>query len=107
MKSSQLKESITKVVEQIVMLVHPRRVILFGSAVMGQFGDDSDLDFLVVVPENEHVDELTDRLNVQLDDRPLPCDFMVVTESVLDRNRDNPGLIYGEIVTHGKEVYAA
>jgi hypothetical protein len=37
--------------------------------------------------------------------RPMPCDFMVVTETTLRRNRDNPGLIYGEILARGKEVY--
>jgi len=38
--------------------------------------------------------------------RPMPCDFVVVTPSFLQRNRRKPGMIYGEILEHGREVYA-
>ena len=106
MKRSQLRRNIRQIVDQIVGLAHPRRIILFGSAATGHVQEDSDLDFLVVVPEGEPADELTDRLNTDVRDRPMPCDFMVVTESVLDRQRDNLGLVYGEILTQGREVYA-
>ena len=105
MTQLQLRKNVRQVVDQIVTLAHPRRVILFGSAAAGRVEEDSDLDFLVVVPENERPQELTDRLNMDVRNRPMPCDFMVVTQSVLDRNRDNPGLIYGEILTHGRDVY--
>ncbi len=98
---------VREVVDQVVVLTHPRRVILFGSAANGRVGPESDLDFLVVVPENESVDELTDRLNMQVRNRPMPCDFVVVTQSMLDRNRDNPGLVYGTILAQGREIYAA
>ena len=80
-------------VDQIVTLVHPKQIILFGSAATRRVHADSDLDFLVVVPEGERLDELTDRLNMNVRHRPIPCDFMVVTQAVLDRNRDNPGLV--------------
>ena len=106
MNRAHLRRSIRQVVDQVVALAHPQRVILFGSAASGRVEEDSDLDFLVVVSENDRPDELTDRLNMGIRHRPMPCDFMVVTESVLDRQRDNPGLIYGEILTQGREVYA-
>jgi predicted nucleotidyltransferase len=43
-----------RLVKQIVEAVHPLRTILFGSAARGEMGPDSDLDFLVVVPEGTH-----------------------------------------------------
>ena len=106
MKRAQLRRNVRQVVDQVVALAQPRRVILFGSAASGRVEEDSDLDFLVVVTENERPEELTDRLNMEIRNRPMPCDFMVVTESVLEKNRDNPGLIYAEILTQGREVYA-
>ena len=106
MDRAHLRRNIRQVVDQVVALAHPRRVILFGSAASGRVEDDSDLDFLVVVSENDRPEELTDRLNMGIRHRPMPCDFMVVTESVLDRQRDNPGLAYGEILAQGREVYA-
>ena len=106
MDRAHLRRNIRQVVDQVVALAHPRRVILFGSAASGRVEEDSDLDFLVVVSEHDQPEELTDRLNMGVRHRPMPCDFMVVTETVLDRQRDNPGLIYGEILTQGREVYA-
>jgi len=107
MNADTVMKHVREVVDQVVVLTHPRRVILFGSAANGRVGPESDLDFLVVVPENESVDELTDRLNMQVRNRPMPCDFVVVTQSMLDRNRDNPGLVYGTILAQGREIYAA
>ncbi len=107
MNGNTLRKHVHQVVDQVVALAHPRRVILFGSAVDGRVGPESDLDFLVVVPEDESVEELTDRLNMEVRNRPMPCDFVVVTQSILDRNRDNPGLVYGTILAQGREVYAA
>ncbi|MBM4143652.1 MAG: nucleotidyltransferase domain-containing protein [Lentisphaerae bacterium] len=106
MNRTRLQRNIRQVVDQVVALAHPRRVILFGSAASGQTEEGSDLDFLVVVRGNARLEELTDRLNMGIRDRPMPCDFMVVTEAMLDRQRDNPGLVYGEILAQGKEVYA-
>jgi hypothetical protein len=34
-------------------------------------------------------------------------DVLVATPSVLERHRDNPGLIYRTILEEGREVYAA
>ena len=106
MTRATLRKNVEQVVHQVVDLAHPRRVIVFGSAAKGRVGPEGDLDFLVVVSDNEHVDTLTDRLNTQIRHKPMPCDFMVVEEGVLERNLDNPGLIYGEIMTNGREVYA-
>ena len=103
----QLRKNVRQVVDQIVELAQPRRIILFGSAATGRVEEDSDLDFLIVIPEDKRPQDLTDRLNMQVRNRPMPCDFMVVTQAVLDRNSDNPGLVYGEILTRGREVYAA
>lgn len=88
-------------------LAHPKQIILFGSAVSGRMRSDSDLDFLVVVSEGDQPEMLTDRLNLGIRNRPMPCDFMVVRQSTLERHRDNPGLIYSAILDEGKEVYAA
>lgn len=92
--------------DQVVSLAHPKRVILFGSVAEGRAGPDSDLDFLVIVPEGRDVREVEDRLNVGVRSRPMPCDFVVVTPGTLKRHGRNPGMIYGEILRKGREVYA-
>ena len=107
MKRSEIRRNVQQVVNQIVAVAHPVRIILFGSAVNGKFGPDSDLDFLIVVPDNLRPDAVADSLNTGVRPRTVPCDFVVVTRSVLERQGQNPGLIYAEILERGKEVYVA
>jgi predicted nucleotidyltransferase len=43
---------LAQVVERLVEFYRPQRIYLFGSAARGEYGPDSDLDFLVVVPDD-------------------------------------------------------
>jgi predicted nucleotidyltransferase len=46
------EEAIAEITRRIVDACQPVRVYLFGSAARGEEGPDSDLDFLVVVPDD-------------------------------------------------------
>lgn len=107
MTKRKLQQCIDQVLGQVVELVKPTRVILFGSAATGAVTPDSDLDFLVVVPGKRDCEEAVDRLNREVRHKPMPCDFLVVTAGTLRQTKDRSGLIYGEILKHGREVYAA
>lgn len=43
---------VEQVVERLVEFYRPEKIYLFGSAARGEYGPDSDLDFLVVVPDD-------------------------------------------------------
>ena len=101
------KESIDHAVSRIVELTHPLRVILFGSAVRGEIDPDSDVDFLIVVPEGMPPLETAQDLYCSLPDVKFPIDLLVVTPSFLQRHADNIGMIYRTILREGVEVYAA
>jgi predicted nucleotidyltransferase len=107
MKRSELQRGIRQVVRSVVALVHPLKIILFGSTVTGMVGPNSDLDFLVLIPDGQDPNEITDRLNIGVRPRSMPCDFVVTTPSTLEKHRHTVGLIYSEILEHGKEVYVA
>jgi predicted nucleotidyltransferase len=51
------QEVIVEMTRRLVDYYHPVRIYLFGSEARGEAGPDSDLDFLVVVPDDtpEHV----------------------------------------------------
>ena len=106
MTRTDIQRGVRQVLTQVVNLARPQRVILFGSAVEGRVGPDSDLDFLVVVKDGRNIRQVTDRLNVGVHSRPMPCDFVVVTPSILRKHRRTPGMVYDEILEHGREVYA-
>jgi predicted nucleotidyltransferase len=107
MGRSNLDRYIAAIVNQVVDLVHPRRIILFGSANSGTWHPDSDIDLLVEVEDNQASNSVLDLLNTQVRREKVPCDFVVATTGTFNRYGTNPGLIYKDIVEKGRVVYAA
>ena len=52
------EETIAEITRRLVEYYAPRRIYLFGSAARGDEGPDSDLDFLVVVPDEAPKEQL-------------------------------------------------
>ncbi|HJP31064.1 MAG TPA: nucleotidyltransferase domain-containing protein [Candidatus Latescibacteria bacterium] len=94
-------------VERITRCAQPTRIVLFGSAVRGNMSPDSDLDFLVVVPDGTHRRETARRIYRALFDLGHPKDVVVVTESDVALYADDPSLILRPALRDGKELYRA
>ena len=52
------QEAIEEITRRLVEYFQPERIYLFGSVARGDDGPDSDLDFLVVVPDDIAVEKL-------------------------------------------------
>ncbi len=100
-------EAIEQLVQRIVEIVHPLRIILFGSAARGEMGTDSDIDVLVVMPEGVHRRRTAQLLYRQIRGLGVPFDILVTTPNDLEQHKDNIGLIYRTVLQEGREVYAA
>ena len=100
-------EELDKLVRRIVDAVHPLRIILFGSAVRGEMGPDSDFDLLVVMPDGTHRRHTAQYLYGIIAGVKVPYDIVVATPSDLEKHRDNVGLIYHTVLKEGKMIYAA
>ena len=100
-------QAIEELVRRIVEVVHPQRLILFGSAARGDMRPDSDIDVLVVMPEGAHRRRTAQELHERLFGFPLPVDILVATPVDLEKHQDNLGLIYHKILREGREIYAA
>jgi predicted nucleotidyltransferase len=107
MTRREIEKDIAGITRQVVELVHPLRVVLFGSAAKGIAGEGSDLDFLVIIPEGAKPERIADILNTRVKRRRMPCDFLVITSSRLESLRNEPGLVYGSALEEGHELYAA
>ena len=99
-------ELIQYVCEQIVWLVDPEKVILFGSRARGDYQEDSDLDLLVIVDSPESRRVLTDRINRFFMRRLFEMDVLVRTAEEVERDvaDHNPFYIY-HILNQGKVLY--
>ena len=100
-------ETLDKVVRGIVDLVHPLRIVLFGSAVRGEMTSDSDLDVLVVVPDGMHRRRTAQMLYRRMPSVGVPVEFIVATTADLEKHKNNVGLIYRQVLKEGREIYAA
>ena len=96
-----------RLVECIVECVHPRRIVLFGSAARGEVGPESDLDLLIVMPDGTHRRHTAQRLYQTIRGVTMPFDLVVATVSDLEREACNPGLLYHVILPEGRTLYAA
>ena len=99
-------EKVQMVVQRLIEVANPKKIVLFGSYVRGEATRDSDLDVLVVTshevesPRRESV-----RLRNFLTDINMPMDIVVVPFSRFEALREKLGLIYREADRHGKVVY--
>jgi uncharacterized protein len=106
MKWEITSEKVQKVINKIVEISNPRKLILFGSYVHGNQHIHSDLDILVVAgdeidnPRKEGV-----RIRRALRGINMPMNILVVPENKLKELIAIPGLIYKEAVSKGKVVY--
>ncbi len=94
-------------VGRIVEAVHPRRIILFGSAARNEMRQDSDLDVLVVMPDGIHRRDTSAVVYRGLRRFGYAIDIVVATESDLATYSDNPGLVFRQALIEGKELYHA
>jgi predicted nucleotidyltransferase len=99
-------EKVQAVVERLIQVGKPKKIILFGSYVRGDATRNSDLDVLVVTsdavesPRRESV-----RLRNSVSDINMPIDILVVPYSRFEALREKLGLIYREADRRGKVVY--
>jgi predicted nucleotidyltransferase len=105
--ASVTPEMLDEVVRRIVEAVHPRRIILFGSAARGAMGPDSDLDLLVVMPDGTHRRQAGTEIFRALRGVGLPKDVVVVTEGDVREHRSNPSLVIKPAFGEGVALYVA
>jgi predicted nucleotidyltransferase len=94
-------------VQRIVEVAQPLRIVLLGSAARGEMGPKSDLDALVVMPDGTDCRRTAMRLYRDIRGVRFPFDLVVATPALVARHSHTPGLVYRHILEEGTELYAA
>jgi predicted nucleotidyltransferase len=95
---------LAEVVHRIVEVAQPEKIILFGSAVRGQMGPNSDLD-LLVVKSDVHRRRLAQAIYRHLIGVGCPVDIVVVTPEDISRYGNAIGLVLKTALREGRVVY--
>ena len=100
--SSQLQE----IIDRIVRVASPDRIVLFGSSVHGDRGPNSDLD-LLVVKRGAKRRALAASIYRSLIGVGRAVDIVVCRPDDLERYGNSPALVLYPAMREGRVVYAA
>ncbi|HUU91925.1 MAG TPA: nucleotidyltransferase domain-containing protein [Phycisphaerae bacterium] len=98
---------IQEIVQRILKVTRPRRIILFGSAATGGMTSDSDIDLLVLEDSPGNVRQKSVRLRESLGAMGYPFDVIVMATDRFEETRDLVGGIARPASRHGRIIYEA
>lgn len=107
--SKETNAEINKIVQQLVDVYHPAKIILFGSYAYGKPGADSDLDLLIIKQTSERfIDRWTNvRMIVSDPKRTIPIEPLVLTPQEVEERLAMGDQFIEEIISKGEVLYAA
>jgi len=82
------ERTLQKVVQRIVAVAQPNRVILFGSHGRGDANEDSDLDLMVIERQVDNRGEEMVRLRKAVGSIGAGVDVLVYSEAEIEERRD-------------------
>ncbi len=102
---SKQSELLNEIIDRIVNVAHPEKIILFGSSARNDASPSSDID-LLIVKRGVHRRELAFEIYRNLIGVGSPVDLVVVTPEDIEKYRNSPALIIHPALKEGKVVYA-
>jgi uncharacterized protein len=101
------QKTLDEIIQRIVEVAQPKKIILFGSAATGRMGPDSDLDLFVIMPDGSHRRRTAQAIYSGLKGIGLAKDIVVATEGDVRNYGDNPSLVLCPALREGRELYRA
>jgi uncharacterized protein len=98
---------LNEVVQRVLVVARPDRIILFGSAATGQMTKDRDIELLVVEPEPANTRDRSVKIRRALGDVQYPVDVIVMSSERFEETKDIIGGIaypahkYGRVLNEG------
>jgi len=83
-------------------------ILLFGSRARGDYKEDSDWDFYVIVDKDigfSEKREIARRIRRKLAELKIPNDIIIQSASIVERRRDDVGTLTHYVLKEGVGVY--
>jgi predicted nucleotidyltransferase len=101
------EKTLQGIVERIVAVARPSRVILFGSYGRGDASPESDLDILVITPQLANPYDEVVRLRKAVGNVGIDVDVLAYSEGEYERRSQVPGTVLYWARKEGRAVYEA
>lgn len=96
---------IDRITRQIIDRYGPEKIILFGSAALGEFGPDSDADFLIIKKNTPFYGADRIRELSRMIDRDIPVDLLVYRPEEVEQRLKMGDPFLKTILNEGKVLY--
>ena len=101
-------KKLAEIVGRLIDAYRPERIYLFGSRARSDFGDDSDYDLMVVVPESAPPERRRSRLAYEvLRGTGIAADVLVWTQHAFDGRLHLRASLPFTVISEGRLLYAA
>lgn len=100
------QEVLDDIVQRIVRIAAPERVVLFGSTARGDTNADSDFDLLVVKAGQYRRRRFAKEIYKGMIGAGHAVDIIVVTPEDIERYRDADALVIAPALREGRVIYA-
>ena len=98
------QETLDTIIERIVEVAQPEKIILFGSAASGSMTGDSDVDLLIIKDGADSL-QLMAKIYGRLHGVGAAVDAIVVSPADVERYKDSHALVIKPALQHGTVVY--
>jgi len=98
---------IAEIIERVLRVTAPERIILFGSAAAGEMGPDSDIDLLILEAALHDPREKSVKIRKELRGLGYPFDIIVMSSAQFEESKDIIGGISHPANKYGKVIYEA
>src|SRR4051794_25081196 len=98
---------LNEIVQRVLTVTRPDKIILFGSAATGQMTKDSDIDLLIVEPEPPNTHQHRVDLRHAVGDIGYPVDVIVIRTDRFEATKQLVGGIAFPAHKYGRVLYAA
>ena len=96
-----------EIIQRVVAVAQPERIILFGSAARETMGPNSDVDLLVVKSGEFDQGHVLGDIYLNLHGVGQAVDIVLVTPEQLERYKNTHCLVIAPALREGKEIYRA
>lgn len=100
------RETLDDIIQRIVEVAEPEKIILFGSAARGDMNRHSDVDLLIIKDGADALD-LMGEIYMNLDGVGAAVDAAVVTSDDVERYKDSHALVIKPALREGRVVYVS
>jgi len=99
------KNIIDKIINAILQVIIPDKIILFGSQARGQARADSDYDILIIKDKLENISQVEGNIYVNFIGIGVPIELIIATDEIIEKNKKRSVSVIKEALSEGIVIY--